>query len=236
MKHIIRVAIEYNEHGSMINLVDYHGAFTRGKTRDIAFKKIQNEYIDYLQWLNAKEIENDIDYEIVQEQYSKLKISDADTEILLYTEKKQLSVEGYEYLKGLVIKSAFDFNELYLSIPNKNYSVIKPRKTFYGNVPRTAKEMYVHTNEVTNFYLNGLHLAIDDGNDIYNNRLSAMKEIDGNINLLRNEPLYINNEYWTLSKVLRRFIWHDRIHAKAMYKLATTKWESSEIVNNFHFK
>ena len=96
--------------------------------------------------------------------------------------------------------------------------------------------MYIHTNGVTNFYLNGLNLTIDDKNDIYVNRLSAMKTIDDNINLLKNEPLYVKNEYWTLSKVLRRFIWHDRIHAKAMYKLAATKWESDEIVNKFHFK
>ena len=236
MKHTIKLALEYNEGGTMIHLLDYKGAFTRGKTKDIALKKIYDEYMDYSHWLNMTDIENDIDYEIVQKQYSKLNISDADTDILLYTEKKKLTIKEYEDLKFIVIKSAFDFHALYLSIPDKNYSIIEPRKTFYGNVPRTAKEMYNHTNEVTNFYMNGLNLAIDDRNDIYTNRLSAMKIIDNNINLLKNDPLYINNEYWTLSKVLRRFLWHDRIHAKAMYKLATTKWKSNELINNFHFR
>ena len=236
MKYTIKVAVEYNEYGSMIYLVDYPGAFTRGKTKEIALRKVQNEYINYLQWLNITDIEDNINFEIVQEQYSKLKISDADTEILLKSEKKQLSLKEYEHLKYLVIKSAYDFYELYLSIPDKDYTIIEPRKTFYGDVPRTANEMYIHTNGVTNFYLNGLNLTIDDKNDIYVNRLSAMKTIDDNINLLKNEPLYVKNEYWTLSKVLRRFIWHDRIHAKAMYKLAATKWESDEIVNKFHFK
>ena len=27
-------------------------------------------------------------------------------------------------------------------------------------------------------------------------------------------------ERWSLRKVLRRFVWHDRIHAKAMYRMA----------------
>ena len=27
-------------------------------------------------------------------------------------------------------------------------------------------------------------------------------------------------EEWSLAKVLRRFLWHDRIHAKAMYRMA----------------
>ena len=62
-----------------------------------------NEYINYLQWLNITDIEDNINFEIVQEQYSKLKISDADTEILLNSEKKQLSLKEYEHLKYLVI-------------------------------------------------------------------------------------------------------------------------------------
>jgi len=28
----------------------------------------------------------------------------------------------------------------------------------------------------------------------------------------------IDGEQWTETKVLRRFIWHDRIHAKALYR------------------
>lgn len=28
-----------------------------------------------------------------------------------------------------------------------------------------------------------------------------------------------DNELWTIKKILRRFIWHDRIHAKAMTRI-----------------
>lgn len=45
---------------------------------------------------------------------------------------------------------------------------------------------------------------------------------------LENQPDYLNRgviqgsfyEKWSLRKVLRRFIWHDRIHEKAMRRMA----------------
>lgn len=42
-------------------------------------------------------------------------------------------------------------------------------------------------------------------------------------------------EEWSLRKVLRRFIWHDRIHAKAMYRMATKIWMKDIIANPFLF-
>ena len=42
------------------------------------------------------------------------------------------------------------------------------------------------------------------------------------------------NEEWSLRKVLRRFIWHDRIHAKAMYRMAVRTF-GGDIPNVFHF-
>ena len=29
----------------------------------------------------------------------------------------------------------------------------------------------------------------------------------------------IDNELWTLKKILRRFVWHDRIHGKAIVRM-----------------
>jgi hypothetical protein len=43
-------------------------------------------------------------------------------------------------------------------------------------------------------------------------------------------------EYWTLRKVLRRFLWHDRIHAKAMYRMAVRLFGKNEIPNVFAFE
>lgn len=43
------------------------------------------------------------------------------------------------------------------------------------------------------------------------------------------------NEEWSLRKVLRRFVWHDRIHAKAMYRMALKMFDSDVVPNIFQF-
>lgn len=43
------------------------------------------------------------------------------------------------------------------------------------------------------------------------------------------------NEEWSLRKVLRRFVWHDRIHAKAMYRMALKMFDPDVVPNIFQF-
>ena len=50
-----------------------------------------------------------------------------------------MTIEEYETLKTLALKSAKDFLALYESIPDKNAAAIPERKTFYGRVP--ARQM-----------------------------------------------------------------------------------------------
>jgi hypothetical protein len=48
----------------------------------------------------------------------------------------------------------------------------------------------------------------------------------------------IDNELWTLKKVLRRFIWHDRIHGKAMIRILEKQKQLGvidEYDDPFHF-
>ena len=42
-------------------------------------------------------------------------------------------------------------------------------------------------------------------------------------------------ERWTLAKVIRRFIWHDRIHAKAMWRMAKKTFSDVQIDDVFKF-
>ena len=61
---------------------------------------------------------------------------------------------------------------------------------------------------------------------------------------LEQVPNFLNNsvfegrygESWSLRKVLRRFLWHDRIHVKAMYRMAIKTFGGYEIPNLFHFE
>ena len=234
----INIIIEHHQDGCMIFLEDFTGAFTRGKYVAEALQKVEKELNTYLLWRDHQQLTESIQMKniiVTQKEKSNAKVCDGDTEILFHKELEPLTYAEYEYMKELVLRSAKDFQTLYESIPDKNYYRNPVRKTFYGLVPRTAKEMYEHTNGVTNFYLNGFHLQIDDQHDLYTNRVLAMKLLDENFKSYNGIVKTVRGEAWTISKILRRFIWHDRIHAKALYKLGCLKWEN-QIENPFFFE
>ena len=43
------------------------------------------------------------------------------------------------------------------------------------------------------------------------------------------------DKLWSLRKVMRRFLWHDRIHAKAMYRMAVKSFGLLGANNTFKF-
>ena len=75
---------------------------------------------------------------------------------------------------------------------------------------------------------------VDNLPGCYENRLNgltAVEKIPDFLNLPVIEGSY--DEEWSLRKVLRRFLWHDRIHARAMYRRAKTVF--GEVVDPFRF-
>lgn len=145
-----------------------------------------------------------------------------------------MTLDEYQQTKSLVIKSARDFKILYDSIPDVKQTTLPARQTFYGSIPRTPEEMYIHTNEVTKSYLDGL-AVIENNTNIYLNRIAAFQKIEREPNYLDNIVYnHMYGELWSLKKAMRRFIWHDRIHAKALYRVAVKLWGSA-IANPFHF-
>lgn len=105
-------------------------AYTRGKSKENALEKMRQEVIAYLKWQKVS-IPTEIFVEIVQEKCSDLNIADADSDVIFETETLPLKMEEYIMLKQLALKSAEDFLELYLSIPNADISSNLSRKTFY---------------------------------------------------------------------------------------------------------
>ncbi|MDD6644429.1 MAG: hypothetical protein PUF80_09440 [Firmicutes bacterium] len=232
----IKAVCEYNDQGYLIYAANYVGAYVRGATENEALSKFSGEVRSYLRWCGVCEPpKEDAEVEIVQRKESDLQICDADSDILFDAERTPLSEAEYARLKLLVLKSARDFRKLYASIPNPDISGRAPRRTFYGAVPRTPREMYEHTNSVTSYYTGAFGLETENVADIYANRMQALAELETLPDFL-SEKVYIapDGESWTMRKVLRRFIWHDRIHAKAMWRTAVALW-GSEIKNPFYF-
>ena len=226
---------EHNGNDTLLYSVDYIGAYTRGISLEVAMSKMSAEIEAYSLW-RGQESGQKIDIEIIQEKDCDLQVADADSDILFDTEKVPLTQEEYEELKSLVLKSASDFYDLYSSISNKNESCLPERRTFYGVVPRTAQEMYEHTKNVNSYYFAEINVDVDNEGTIYDCRkrgFERLEQVPGFLNNVVIEGSY--DELWSLRKVMRRFLWHDRIHAKAMYRMAIKTFGALGADNTFKF-
>ena len=231
----IRCVWEHNGDDSILYAENFIGAFARGASKDSAIQKMSSEIKSYLRWKGTLTLDC-FETEIVQEKCSKLTISDADTDVLFDEERKELCASEYADLKALALKSAYDFLALYQAIPDKNKSCLPVRATFYGQAPRTAFEMYEHTKNVNDYYFGEIGVAADHEGDIAECRERGFALLESQPNFLKN-AVYLGsyNEEWSPRKVLRRFIWHDRIHAKAMYRMAVKTFGPDAIPNTFQF-
>ena len=226
---------EHNGNDTLLYATDYVGAYARGENLEIAMKKMPQEISSYCKWC-GEDACNNIEVVISQERESDLAICDADSDVLFESEKVPLTVEEYQKLKALALKSAQDFLTLYHSIPQKDATASAQRKTFYGQVPRSVNEMYGHTKSVNAYYFAEIDVDADNVGDIYECRERGFDSLEAKANFLENAVLKGSyGEDWSLRKVLRRFIWHDRIHAKAMYRLAAKLFGEENIENPFCF-
>ena len=226
---------EHNGNDTLLYAVNYIGAYTRGESLEIAKAKMPQEIVSYLKWLGEDAVDN-IEIMIIGEKDSDLAIKDADSNVLFESEKAPLKEDEYEKLKALALKSAKDFLALYESIPDKSATAIAERKTFYGQVPRTADEMYEHTKNVNEYYFSEIGVDADNDGDIYECRKRGFEALEAKTDFLQNAVMEGSyGEEWSLRKVLRRFIWHDRIHARAMYRMAVKVFGAENVMNPFCF-
>ena len=231
----MRCVWEHNGNDTLLYSVDYVGAYTRGSTLEAAMAKMRAEIEAYSLW-SGQACRHEANVEIIQEKDGNLQIADADSDILFDAEKTPLSREEYEAQKALVLKSAMEFYALYSSVCNKNESCLPQRRTFYGAVPRTAQEMYEHTKNVNAYYFAEIGVDIDNEGTIYDCRKRGFARLEQNPGFLDNAVLEGSyDELWSLRKVMRRFLWHDRIHAKAMYRMAVNTFGAFGAQNIFQF-
>lgn len=217
---------EHNGDDTLLYARDFPGAYCRGKNLEEASSKLTGEIQSYLCWA-GQPVPTDMEPEIIQDVSSQLEIRDADSDVLLEGEDKPLSMAEYQNLKALALKSAEDFLALYQSFPDKQKRVAPIRRTFYGQVPGTAEEMYQHTKNVNAYYFGEIGVDADnDGNilDCRRRGFAALEVLPGFLEMGVIKGSY--EELWSVRKVLRRFLWHDRIHAKAMFRHGRTAFGS----------
>jgi len=232
----INLVDEFSTEGHLIHAADFPGAYLRGKTRELALQKLTAEMTCYHHWLGLPLPEDGFQPVITAEKESTLKIRNADSDIILHSETQPLTHDEYTALKDLALRSASDFHSLYMSIPDHSGTVLTARKTFYGNVPLTAEEMYLHTMNVNSYYFGETGICAENGPDIYSCRMLGFMQMESTPDFLAN-TVYDGSydEQWSLRKLCRRFVWHDRIHAKAMYRMAKRLCGPDAIADPFCF-
>lgn len=235
---IIKAVCEYNDEGCLVYAENFPGAFVRGRNYENAAAKFRKEIESWLDWAKGDaEIDSPLKIELVEEKKSELRISDADSDIIFESERKPLTKEEYNRLKILALRSAMDLERMYDSVPDKNMNIVPPRETFYGKIPSTAKEMYDHCMNITEYYFGEIGVDAENGPDILSCRAKGFSELEKQEDFLQNRVFDGSyGEEWSLRKVLRRFIWHDRIHAKAMYRRAYEAFWDADIDNVFRFR
>lgn len=231
----MRCVWEHNGKDTLLYSLDFVGAFTRGETPEIAMGKMKREIEAYMRWSGlTADVEGSV--RIVQEKSGELNIKDADSDVIFDDEQRPMTMHEYQRLKMLALKSAVDFHRLYELIPDKDVSCLPARLTFYGQVPRTAREMYEHTKSVNEYYFAEIGVEADNKGTIDECRrcgFEALERTDSFLCMPAVEGSY--GELWSLRKVLRRFIWHDRIHAKAMYRMAMKTFGEGSVKDIFFF-
>ena len=226
---------EHNGDDALLYAVNLPGAYARGENRTAALEKMEREARSYLKWRGCR-LPGGVEVEIVQDAPCDLQIRDADSDVLFQAEEAPLTMAEYLELKALALRSAADFLKLYQAVPDPHRTAAEPRTTFYGQVPRTAEEMYLHTKNVNAYYFGEIGVAADNEGTILECRRRGFEALERRPGFLENpvvEGSY--GERWSLRKVLRRFIWHDRIHGRAMYRMAVGIFGEDAVPNVFEF-
>lgn len=241
LTRVISIGFETNGKGYIGFIAELPGAFIRGGTEEEALSKADQEVKSYLKWLG---IEQKWNYNtiVVQRHQSSLMVEDADNEILLNTDKETTSEEEFKNLTDLVRYSGETFLKIYNDAKFKDWvDEARIRKTFHGENPKTIQEIFDHVKVCQYYYLSRTKSQFENKEeDFLKIRSFCLRKIE-ELYLKNNNSLVfeVDNELWTLKKILRRFIWHDRIHGKAIMRILERQKRLGiigEYEDSFYFK
>ena len=113
---------------------------------------------------------------------------------------------------------------------------MKSRRTLYGKVSVTAREMLSHVLDSQRSWALLFGVDLGEGQGLLADRKRLFSWLEAQPEFLANR-LYTasDGEQWTLKKLLRRLLWHDALHGRALYRKAITFWQRERIKNPFGF-
>ncbi len=217
----ISVALETNGRGFIGFIAQLPGAYVRGKNEEEALSKVDGEVRSYARWLA---VEAPVDYDICvsQRHHCSLMVEDADSEILLDGDRSAMNDHEFKELHELATYSGETIYRLYKNAELRDWvDESRVRKTFYGETPKTIQEIFGHVNGTQYYYLSRADLmSRERTSDFLQARHDCLSRLQEFFEQQDNDRIFhVDNEEWTLRKVLRRFVWHDRIHAKSIVRI-----------------
>jgi len=231
----LSIALETNGRGFQGFIIELPGAFVRDRTEQEALSKTIKEATSYAKWLEIS-APTSIKARVVQRHQCELTVEDGDCEILFDRDQDALAETEFADLSDLVKHSGQTFSRLYESVSLKDWvDSSKSRPTFYGQTPKTVRENFDHVKGAQYYYLSRTKTSfqfVKDGDflAIRQQCLDQLTELyskNGN-----SEVFSADDENWTLAKILRRFIWHDRIHARAIVRILQ-KQQSQGLIQDY---
>ncbi len=221
LTNVVSIGFETNGKGYIGFLAEVPGAFVRGRTEEEALSKVDREVKSYLKWLG---IEQKWNYNtlVIQRHQSSLMVEDADNEILLDADKGTMREEEFTNFIDLAWYSGQTFLRIYANAEFKDWGdEARIRKTFYGENPKSIQEIFDHVKNCQYYYLSRTKIEIEDKDkEFMKIRGFCLRKIEELYHKYNNSVIFeADNELWTLKKILRRFVWHDRIHGKAMVRI-----------------
>jgi hypothetical protein len=218
----LSVAMETNGQGFLGFIVELPGAFVRGPVEDEALSKAHHEAGSYLRWLGHEQTRFPKAH-VVQTHRCRLMVEDADCEILLDNDTREMDDQEFRRLADLAKFSGVTFNKLFDSVELRDWiDEAKIRRTFYGQNKKTIQEIFDHVKQTQYYYLSRTSTSIiaDQSEHFMRIRNFSLDALEALFRQNGNLKVYtVDNEAWTLKKILRRFIWHDRIHGKAITRI-----------------
>lgn len=215
----MNILYETNGVGFLGWIVELSGAYVRGRTIEEARSKIEKEIADYGNWLGIKVQKTGPYVETIKK--CGLHVEDADTSVIFDTELVDFkNLNDFDYWCNLVLVSGLKAEGTYKLCRHKHSVDIKMvRKTFYGDVYSTIQGQFEHIVDVQNYYLGQINAHIDLEQELQTSRNKFVDQLKIKYLSEGNKLYHYVEEDWTIKKIVRRIIWHDRIHTKAMERM-----------------
>lgn len=234
----LNALLEWNDGGVTLWSLVYPGSFARGETAAEAARKLPAACRRYRLWakLPLETAVREDEVRCTRKIKVDANLAEGFTTVLFPEEKLPMDMARYTALKTLCLKSARDWEALFASIPQKDRALVKSRRTLYGKIPATAREMLAHVAEGQRAYAACFGIDLTDGQGLLSDRKRLFAALEAQPGYLADRVVVgPDGESWTLSKLLRRLLWHDTIHGRALYRRAVTFWQKERIKNPFGF-